>query len=196
MATGEATSLETSAIRMLRLPKFWAADPQLWFGQVESQFTTSHITSQAQRFHHVVAALPPEIAADIRDVILEPPTTNPYDVLKQELTKRTSASEHQRLQRLLTSEELGERTPSQLLRRLQQLLGEQAATFADALLRELFLQRLPNNVKMVLGAASGLALGQLAQLADTLMEVAATQVAPVEATQAHRNGTSPDSSAA
>ncbi|KAM7300507.1 uncharacterized protein ISCGN_016119 [Ixodes scapularis] len=145
MATDEATPLDITVVRTLRLPRFWTADPQLWFAQVESQFTTSHITSQAQRFHHVVAALPPETAVDIRDIILEPPTTNPYDNLKAELIKRTSASEHQRLQRLLTSEELGDRTPSQLLRRLQQLLGERAATFDPALLRELFLQRLPNN---------------------------------------------------
>ncbi|KAM7288102.1 uncharacterized protein ISCGN_031791 [Ixodes scapularis] len=146
MATDEATPLDITVVRTLRLPRFWTADPQLWFAQVESQFTTSHITSQTQRFHHVVAALPPETAVDIRDIILEPPTTNPYDNLKAELIKRTSASEHQRLQQLLTSEELGDRTPSQLLRRLQQLLGERAATFDPALLRELFLQRLPNNL--------------------------------------------------
>lgn len=196
MATDEATSLDIAVVRTLRLPKFWTADPQLWFAQVESQFTTSHITSQAQRFHHVVAALPPETAVDIRDIILEPPTTNPYDTLKAELIKRTSASEHRRLQQLLTSEELGDRTPSQLLRRLQQLLGERAATFDPALLRELFLQRLPNNVRMVLTSASGLALVQLAQLADTVMEVAAPQVAPIAAMQSHLLGASANISAA
>lgn len=201
MATDEATPLDITVVRTLRLPRFWTADPQLWFAQVESQFTTSHITSQAQRFHHVVAALPPETAVDIRDIILEPPTTNPYDNLKAELIKRTSASEHQRLQQLLTSEELGDRTPSQLLRRLQQLLGERAATFDPALLRELFLQRLPNNVRMVLTSASGLALVQLAQLADTVMEVAAPQVAapqvaPIAATQSHLLGAPANISAA
>ncbi|KAM7285301.1 uncharacterized protein ISCGN_032253 [Ixodes scapularis] len=201
MATDEATPLDITVVRTLRLPQFWTADPQLWFAQVESQFTTSHITSQAQRFHHVVAALPPETAVDIRDIILEPPTTNPYDTLKAELIKRTSASEHQRLQQLLTSEELGDRTPSQLLRRLQQLLGERAATFDPALLRELFLQRLPNNVRMVLTSASGLALVQLAQLADTVMEVAAPQVAapqvaPIAAMQSHLLGAPANISAA
>ncbi|CAN7978078.1 unnamed protein product [Ixodes persulcatus] len=196
MATDEATPLDITVVRTLRLPEFWTADPQLWFTQVESQFTTSHITSQAQRLHHVVAALPPETAADIRDIILEPPTTNPYDTLKAELIKRTSASEHRGLQQLLTSEELGDRTPSQLLRRLQQLLGERAATFDPALLRELFLQRLPNNVRMVLTSASGLALVQLAQLADTVMEVAAPQVAPMAALQSHLLGASANISAA
>ncbi|KAG0445495.1 hypothetical protein HPB47_014544 [Ixodes persulcatus] len=177
MATDEATSVDISVVHTLRLPKFWTADPQLWFAQVESQVTTSHIPFQAQRFHHVVAALPPETAVNIRDIILEQPTTNPYDTLKAELIKRTSASEHRRLQQLQTSEELGDLTPSQQLRR--QLLGERAATFDPALLRELFLQRLPNNVRMVLTSVSGLALVQLAQLADTMMEVAAPQVAPI-----------------
>ncbi|KAG0426521.1 hypothetical protein HPB47_026373, partial [Ixodes persulcatus] len=103
------------------------------------------------RLHHVVAALPPETAADIRDIILEPPTTNPYDTLKAELIKRTSASEH---------------------------------------------RGLPNNVRMVLTSASGLALVQLAQLADTVMEVAAPQVAPMAALQSHLLGASANISAA
>lgn len=174
-----------SAIHQLRLPKFWSSDPQVWFAQVESQFTTSRITSQAQKFHYVVAALPPETAMDIRDIILDPPAASPYDLLKAELVKRTTESEQRRLQQLISSEELGDRKPSQLLRRLQQLLGEKARTFDAALLRELFLQRLPVNVRMVLASASGLPLSELAQLADTVMDVATSTSSQISALTDH-----------
>ncbi|KAM7313483.1 uncharacterized protein ISCGN_003345 [Ixodes scapularis] len=177
--SGEPATGGLSALH-LRLPQFWPADPQIWFAQVESQFATARITSQVQRFHHIIAALPPNIAAEIRDLVLTPPADSPYDTLKAELIRRTTSSEQRRLQQLLTSEELGDRKPTQLLRRLQQLLGEKAPTFDVALLRELFLQRLPTGVRMVLAAASGLNLEDLAKLVDSVMEVAVPTIAHVQ----------------
>lgn len=57
-----------------------------------------------------------------------------------------------------------------------QLLGEGANDIDAALLRELFLQRLPTNVQMVLAAAAPLDLAGLAGLADAVMEVSAPSV--------------------
>jgi hypothetical protein len=39
----------------------------------------------------------PEVATEIRDLVLHPPA-NPYNVLKKTLIKRTAASEQKRLQ--------------------------------------------------------------------------------------------------
>lgn len=176
----ENTATTNVAAVTFRLPKFWPADPLVWFAQVESQFVTARITSQATKFHHVVASLPPEVAMEIRDLILSPPDDQPFDKLRSELIKRTSASEQRRLQQLITSEELGDRTPSQLLRRLQQLVGDRLPTFDTSLLRELFLQRLPSNVRMVLVSTPSMSLDDLAQLADRIMEVALPIVSSID----------------
>ncbi|KAH6931351.1 hypothetical protein HPB50_023916 [Hyalomma asiaticum] len=64
-------------------------------------------------------------------------------MLKQLLISRLTPSEPQRLQQLLHDTELGDRTPSQWLRHMRQLLHTADATTTDAdsrLLRELFLQ--------------------------------------------------------
>ena len=107
----------------IKIPLFWPADPKVWFAQVDAQLTTKSITSQKTRFDHVVASLSPEYATEVRDLILKPPTVDPYTELKKQLIKRTTASEKKRFRQLFSTEELRDRTPSQLLRRMQQLLG-------------------------------------------------------------------------
>ena len=163
----------------MKLPPFWPSDPDVWFAQVEAQFNTRGITAQKTKYDYVVASLSPEFATEVRDLILRVPT-NPYDTLKQQLIARTAVPEQRRLQQLFNSVELGDRRPTQLLRRMQQLLGDNAATTDGPLLRELFLQRLPPNVRMVL-ASSGAAesLDDLATLADKVLDAAPPSMASI-----------------
>lgn len=165
----------------VKLPPFWPSDPEVWFLQVEAQFSTRGITAQKTRFQYIVSSLSPEIATEVRDLLLKPPTDHPYDVLKAELIKRTAASEQRKLQQLIGGEELGDRKPTQLLRRMHQLLGDKLSSAdANSFLRELFLQRLPPNVRMVLASADpATELGKLAEMADKVMEVAAPTIAQV-----------------
>ena len=101
-----------------------------------------------------------------------------------QLVHRTAASEQQRLPQLFHAEEPGDRKPSQLLRRLQQLLGDATHRFDTSFLRELFLQCLPSNVCMVLASSgNSISLDQLAQLADGITDVATPTVASVTAPQ-------------
>ena len=140
MTEPEGTPARVGTVSV-KLPPFWPADPQLWFAQVEAQFSTRSITAQKTKFEYVVASLSPEYATEVRDLLLQPPNENPYDVLKEQLVKRTAASEQLRLQQLLSTEELGDRKPTQLLRRMQQLLSGTTPGLQDgAFVRELFLQ--------------------------------------------------------
>ena len=166
----------------LKLPPFWPADPELWFIQVEAQFSCRHITSQRSKFDHVVASLAPKFAAEVRDLLLRPPEDTPYNALKEQLTKRTTASEQRKLQQLFTGEELGDRKPTQLLRRMQQLLGDRATRMDSSFLQELFLQRLPQSVRMVLASSPDTtSLEKLAEMADKVIEVAAPATIPPRA---------------
>ena len=92
---------------------FCPSDPEVWFAQVEAYFTTRRITAQRTRFDHIIASLSPEVATEVRDLILKPPEDAPYTVLKEQLIRRTAASEQRRLQQLFNAAELGDRKPTQ-----------------------------------------------------------------------------------
>ncbi len=184
-AVAAAAPTPTVAAVSIKIPPFWPADPEVWFAQVEAQFATRAITAQKTQFDYVVSSLSPEFAAEVRDLIITPPADNPYATLKAELFKRTAASAQRKLQQLISGEELGDRKPTQLLRRMQQLLGDHLGAGADAnaFLRELFLQRLPPNVRMVLASADAATdLSRLADMADKIVEVATPPVAAISTT--------------
>ena len=161
--------VSTNAVS-IKCPPYWPQDPILWFARVEAMFRSRGITAQRTMFDHVVGSLEHQFATDVRDVLLSPPSTNPYNILKSELIKRTQASPQQRLRQLLTLEELGDRKPSQLLRHLQQLLGD--TVMEESLLRELFVHKLPSSVQMVIASTpDSTSIVQLAELADRIIEV-------------------------
>ena len=171
--------VDTSAVS-IKLPPFWPADSELWLAQVEAQFAIRNITTQITKFNHVVGSLSPDVATEVRDILLNPDPNNPYDQLKAALSKRTAISEEKRLRELLSSEEIGDRKPSQVLRRMQQLAGGQAVD--QKLMRSLFLQKLPTSVQQIAAAVGDkVELSELAEMADSILEVTGGAQAHVSA---------------
>lgn len=159
-------SIETVS---MKIPNFWPSDPQLWFLQVEAQFGVRQTTREATKYGHVVAQLPLEIATEVRDIITDPGDT-PYTTLKEAIIHRTAESRKQRLKQLLNAEELGDRKPSQLLRRMEQLL-DGAAMDQQPLFQEIFLSRMPPHVRAVLASLSDdMTFQAQAAIADKIME--------------------------
>ena len=163
----------------LKLPTFWPADPELWILQVEAQFRTRNITQDSTKYDYIVGSLSPETAGEIRDVLLHPPENDKYTAIKAALLKRNELSEQKRLQELLSKEELGDRRPTQVLRRMRQLVGD--TVMDPKVLRALFIQKLPLSVQQIMvTAADEVALEAMADMAEKIMEVTTAQVNKVQ----------------
>ncbi|VUZ56582.1 unnamed protein product, partial [Hymenolepis diminuta] len=95
---------------------------------------------------------------------------NPYDTLKKVVIGRLSDSQEKRVQQLLLQVELGDRTPSQLLRHMRSLLGETRVD--DVILRQLWIKRLPANMATCLAINVNRGnLDELAEAADKIQEL-------------------------
>lgn len=152
----------------IKLPPFWADRPALWFAQAEAQFHLAGITTDMTMFSHVISIIDHRLIGEIEDIIMSPPDVNKYQTIKEELIRRLSTSEQQRVERLLSDEQLGDRKPSAFLRHLQSLAGPSKDV---TILRQLWMRRLPAQVQAILAAQSDLALEKLAELADKIIEV-------------------------
>ena len=92
----------------LKLPPFWQENPAHWFHQVEAQFATKGITQQLTKYHYIIDSLAPEIAREVRYVIVTVLAVVPFDTLKERLVSCTFLTESQRMQKLLSLEPLGD----------------------------------------------------------------------------------------
>ena len=156
----------------VKVPPFWAEEPDIWFAQVEGQFSISGITSDVTKFNYVIGHLDNQHSREVKDIIVNPPPTEKYEKLKSELIKRLSASKENKIKQLLMHEELGDRKPSQFLRHLQSLAG---LNVPDDFLRTIWISRLPHGIQTVLaGQASTASLENLADLADRVNDLASS----------------------
>ncbi|XP_048514298.1 uncharacterized protein LOC125501745 [Athalia rosae] len=162
----------------VRIPPFNATDPELWFSMVETSFGAAGVTTDSTKFGYVVGAMDPKFAQEVREIIVNPPPHNAYTTLKTELIKRLSSTQEQKTRRLLESEDIGDRKPSQFLRHLRSLAG---TAVPDSVLRPLWLGRLPVNMQVILATQRDAELDKAAELADAVAETSNPRVSISEA---------------
>ena len=145
----------------LKLAPFWTTRPALWFAQAEAQFELRGITAQLTRFYYVVAALDSATASRVEDVIIAPPDAA-YNLLKNRLVGIYGLTLRERAARVLDAGTLGDRSPSNFMNDLLQLVVGQDTTF---IVREIFLRALPHDVATALTSSTA-NLRELAAEAD------------------------------
>lgn len=161
----------------IQLHSFNPNKPELWFKQLDGLFKMNNVTTEEDKYFLLTTKLEARWAGEIEDLINTPPEKQPYSVVRTELINRVAESDKQRVRQLLAGAEMGDSTPSQFLRKLKSLAGP---TFTnDVMFRELWLQRLPDNIQAILAVQPDSTLTEdLAKMADRIMEVHPTGIRP------------------
>ncbi len=141
----------------------------MWLTVVESQFVTRGITQEVTKFHYVIGAITPDLADRLQHLICDPPSEQPYTALRDAIMKLIALSDRPNYMALMSDVELGDRTPSQLLRHLEKLISN--SRIDDGFLRQVFLGKLPPLVQKVLTAVPAPAtIRELPDIADKVFE--------------------------
>lgn len=178
-----AVAPAASAAVAVKLPDFWKSDPAMWFAQAESQFVLAGVNKDETKFHHIVAKIDQTVISHVADLIRKPPDAGKYDAIKERLIARFELTAQEKMEKLLGSCDLGDLRPTHLLARMQELAS--GLKVDDSLLRMLFLQRLPANIRGVLSINDG-SLSKLAEMGDKMVEL-------VPQTSAVKTSAEPDS---
>ena len=137
---------ETNAVA-IKLPTFWAQQPEVWSLQAEAQFHIRKITDDTTKYYHVLAALNQETSGRVLDTLSAPPASNKYTNLKQRLLTTFGLSKCERASKLLHFHPLGYRKPSELMDEMLSLLADHGFCF---LAEQLFLEQLPDDIRLQL----------------------------------------------
>uniref|UniRef100_A0A5K3FVX9 DUF7041 domain-containing protein n=1 Tax=Mesocestoides corti TaxID=53468 RepID=A0A5K3FVX9_MESCO len=157
------------------------SNARVWFLQIEAQFRNLKVTSQSSKYLHVVPLLPTEVATEVIDLIETMPPEEPYDKLKSAVLARSISSNEACLRHRLSGIELDHRSPSQLLRHIRHLAGDNKVD--DSVLRQSWAKCLPANTNAIISIlSSDTPLKKLAEIADKIHECffEVTRGAPID----------------
>jgi len=165
----------------LLLPQFWTHDPVGWFHHIEAEFVIARIPANSYLCYlHVVRALPSEVITAVADLTgaINPTTPNAYELFKQALLNRFTASPLQKCFQLLDHPMLGDGNIPALYSKMRSLLP----TNGDIPFNAMFLRRLPDHLQTALAAQGELPSGELAAAATLLQHTVSPTAAIAAAT--------------
>jgi hypothetical protein len=162
-----AAAAPPPAIGQIKLPPFWPEDPASWFRLTEGQFALRNVADPVTRYYHVLAALSVDSVRLVRHVLHDDTGPESYDRLRASLLASHSLSNYQKMERMMRLPPLGDRKPSVMLAEmLEYCLAGESTTAVFAFL---YLQRLPQEIRVLLSEDDPANMRAIAEKADRLI---------------------------
>ncbi|XP_015438886.1 PREDICTED: uncharacterized protein LOC107193868 [Dufourea novaeangliae] len=135
---------------------------------LEDYFKSARILKDETKFSITIANSGEKYVELVEDVILNPAEEGQFGVLKRELIKRLAESDSSRVRKLMESEKMRDRTPSQFFRDLKKLATQLTP---DDFIVTLWKNRLPANTQRVLVVMTKSSITALTEMADRIHEI-------------------------
>jgi hypothetical protein len=170
MAATMQPALSAASRKTVNLPTFWTHNPAGWFQLAEAELLAAHYNLEDRTCYvTILRALSQEVLLSVHDLtgrLSAADVPDAYLQLKQALITRYSLTQLQHSFRLLSHPALGDRRPIQLFADMHQHVPETG----DTLLNALYLQRLPERLRVALTDKCHLPPRQLAEAAELMFD--------------------------
>ncbi|XP_065336843.1 uncharacterized protein LOC135937612 [Cloeon dipterum] len=166
-------------ITQMKFPDFWKNDVEAWFERVDAFFMIRRIKNDGYQVAWIKQHLPENVYLQTRDVFRDLPATDQYDFVKNAILKRLGPTKDQKLQQLLSKEEMGDEKPSVYLRKFQHLAGTDGT---DDMVRNIWMGQLPADMRKLLAAHGDRTLEKQAQIAHDIQNVVGNKRSTFSAT--------------
>ena len=142
----------------------------MFFHTFDAHYFGKHLTEE-QLYFELIKCLSSEHFHKA-SLCMSRDSVNSYTTLKAALIKAYSLPLHKRLTQLRTAPPLGDRSPTQLLYELKNILGtiDPQDETLNWFLQTEFMNRLPNNIQFILAAFPFKSVEELAPIADSLIQ--------------------------
>lgn len=165
---------QLNEVRSIRLPQpFWRDNPSRYFTVAEMTFALHRISSDETKFRYIVIHLDGDLLGIVGDIIDSPPISGKYEALKRRIIDSLSESQEAKIRRLLRGQAIGNDKPTVFLQRLRNLAGGQ---ISNQVLRSLFVEQMPENIRGILAISQLDDLNILATQADRIFDVTRPQI--------------------
>ena len=164
--TADKKTASTVDAVAVKVTSFNPDDPEVWFIQLEDQFSTKGITVQKTMYEYVTSNLDRKTAGEMHGFLKQKPKINPYDTIKAYMVKRYGKTQLQKDNILLSMTSLGDLTPSEAWERVKSLNSN-----PETFMRAWFLNLIPANTRSLLGrrATTG-TVEDMCEEADLILE--------------------------
>ena len=149
----------------VKTPNFIRSSPQVWFRQLECQFTLNNIKSDEKKFMFAFPALPEDISVEV------PAETVKYSELKALILSLSQKSNQQKIEEALGELELNGRKPSQFIRATKTKLTDIGLDPTDEILKHKLIKAMPPETQISMTASQSLSLDAFCAVADNLFEL-------------------------
>ena len=146
----------------MKPPPFYRTNPTVWFRQMESQLVLAGITNDTTKYHHILAAIPEDVAINL------PMEIEDYSSLEDSITQVFQKSKTELIEEALGTISLDGQKPSVCLFRIRRKLSDCQLTMDNDVIKHRLMQAMPISTRSSLCAHLDLPPDKFAKLADTI----------------------------